>query len=215
MGPEESSIGNGFLALGAAPGVDHNYCYSYSTFNYNDSGPPMSDLTTNRRRFLVAAITFSGLAAGTLGPSMLRLSSAWAQAAGEITQSTLDAMVRMARLLYPHDAISDEVYAAVLDQVLASTAGDGSFAEVLGAAEEALNAQQSADFTELDEQAQIAAMQAIEGMGFFGAIQSAVRSKLYNHPAVWKHLGYEGPSFAKGGYLHRGSGDIDWLPEGE
>ena len=175
----------------------------------------MSDVTTNRRRFLVAAIAFSGLASGTLGPSMLRLSSAWAQAAGEITQSTLDAMVRMARLLYPHDAISDEVYSAVLDQVLASTADDGSFAEVLGAAEEALNAQQSADFTELDEQAQIAAMQAIEGMGFFGAIQSAVRSKLYNHPAVWKHLGYEGPSFAKGGYLHRGSGDIDWLPEGE
>ena len=215
MGPEESSIGNGFLALDSAPGEDRICCYSYSTLKNNDDGATMSDLTTNRRRFLVAAITFSGLAAGTLGPSMLRLSSAWAQAADEITQSTLDAMVRMARLLYPHDAISDEVYAAVLDQVLASTAGDGSFAEMLGAAEEALNAQQPADFTELDEQAQIAAMQAIEGMDLLGAIQNAVRSKLYYHPAVWEHLGYEGPSFAKGGYLHRGSGDIDWLPEGE
>ncbi len=175
----------------------------------------MNDLTTNRRRFLVAAITFSGLATCALAPSILRLSNAWAQSAGEITQSTLDAMVRMARLLYPHDAISDEVYAAVLDQVLATTAGDQSFAEVLGAAEEALNAQQSADFTELDEQAQIAALQAIEGMDFFGAIQSAVGSKLYYHPAVWEHLGYEGPSFEQGGYLHRGAGDIDWLPEGE
>jgi hypothetical protein len=26
-------------------------------------------------------------------------------------------------------------------------------------------------------------------------------------------LGYEGPSFERGGYLNRGAGDIDWLPE--
>jgi len=175
----------------------------------------MKELTNSRRRFLIAAIALSGLASIPIRPSVLRLGQAWAQSVHGISRSTSDAMVRMARLLYPHDAISDEVYAAVLDQVLASMAGDESFAEMLGTAEEALNAQQTADFTELNEQAQIAAMQAIEGMDLFGAIQSAVRSKLYNHPAVWVHLGYDGPSFAKGGYLHRGSGNIDWLPEAE
>ncbi len=76
MGPEESSIGNGFLALDSAPGEDRICCYSYSTLKNNDDGATMSDLTTNRRRFLGAAITFSGLASGTLGPSILRLSSA-------------------------------------------------------------------------------------------------------------------------------------------
>jgi hypothetical protein len=30
---------------------------------------------------------------------------------------------------------------------------------------------------------------------------------------VWDLLGYEGPSFDKGGYLHRGFNDLDWLPE--
>jgi hypothetical protein len=26
-------------------------------------------------------------------------------------------------------------------------------------------------------------------------------------------LGYEGPSFDKGGYLNRGFNDLDWLPD--
>ena len=111
----------------------------------------MKKLTTSRRRFLVASIAFSGLATGTLGPAVLRLSSAWAQSPEELDQSTRDAMVRMARLLYPHDAISDDVYAEILDEALSATAADDSFGELLRAAEYALNAQQPADFVTLDE----------------------------------------------------------------
>jgi len=37
---------------------------------------------------------------------------------------------------------------------------------------------------------------------------------LYNQHDVWTKLGYEGPSWEKGGYLERGFNDIDWLPEG-
>ena len=28
---------------------------------------------------------------------------------------------------------------------------------------------------------------------------------------VWAHIGYEGSSFERGGYLQRGFDDIDWL----
>ena len=174
----------------------------------------MKDSTTSRRRFLVASIAFSGFA-GTFGPSVLRLSQAWAQSGDQLEQSTRDAMVRMARLLYPHDAISDEVYAEVLGQALTATAGDDSFAGVLRAAEEALNAQQPGDFVALDEEAQISAMTAVEDMGFFSAIQGAVSQRLYYHRAIWALLGYEGPSYQQGGYLDRGAGEIDWLPEAE
>lgn len=175
----------------------------------------MTDLTASRRRFLVASIAFSGVASGTLGPSVLRLSKVWAQSDDELDRSTLDAMVRMARLIYPHDAISDEVYAEILDQALTATAADGSFAGMLRAAETALNAQQPADFTALEEEDQVAAMTAVEHMDFFAAIQGAVRSRLYYHPAIWALLNYEGPSYQLGGYLNRGAGVIDWLPEGE
>jgi hypothetical protein len=38
-------------------------------------------------------------------------------------------------------------------------------------------------------------------------------SGLYSQPDVWPYFGYEGPSNDKGGYLHRGFDDIDWLDE--
>lgn len=175
----------------------------------------MKQSITSRRRFLVASIAFSGLASGTLGPSVLRLSRAWAQSGANLDQGTLDAMVRVARLLYPHDAISDEVYSEVLNQALTATAADGSFAGVLRTAEDVLNAQQPADFVALGEEAQIAAMTAVEDVDFFAVIRGAVSQRLYYQPAIWALLGYEGPSYQQGGYLNRGAGEIDWLPEAE
>jgi hypothetical protein len=165
----------------------------------------------DRRRFLVAAVTFAAAAAGTFGPACLRLGRAWAQGGVGLDARTKDALVRVARLLYPHDGIADEVYAQVLDAALASTAGDGSFADTLREADGALNAQQDAPFIELDETRQLAALRAVEHRDFFSAVQSAVRIRFYNHPAVWERLGYGGPSFARGGYLNRGAGEIDWL----
>lgn len=36
---------------------------------------------------------------------------------------------------------------------------------------------------------------------------------LYDDAEAWDALGYEGESFDKGGYIHRGFNDLDWLPE--
>lgn len=168
----------------------------------------MSEPMFERRRFLVAAVAFAGL-----GLSGVRAGKAWAQTAGGQIDSTAPA-VRAARLLYPHDAIGDDVYAEVLDAALAATASDGSLAAALDAAQAALDGQQPTPFVERDEAAQIASLEAIRNEPFFAALQGAVRSRLYNHEAVWALIGYEGPSFARGGYLNRGAGVIDWLPEG-
>jgi hypothetical protein len=174
----------------------------------------MNGSITSRRRFIVAAITLSGLAGTSIGTSFLGLSRAWAQSEDR-SDGDSAAMVRMARLLYPHDAIADDVYLDVLNLAMSMTASDGSFAALLDVAVDALNASQSGDFADLDEASQIAALQSVESQPFFAAIQMNVGITFYYHPAVWALLGYEGPSFDKGGYLHRGSGDIDWLPEGK
>jgi hypothetical protein len=168
----------------------------------------------SRRRFVIGAVAFAG-AAVLLGPSTLRLIGEFARPQGALDPSTRAAMLRMARLLYPHDAISDDVYAEVLDDALTAVASDTAFADTLRMAEEALNAQQPQAFVDLDEAAQIAAMQVVERERFFAPIQEAVRSRLYNHPAVWALVGYEGPSFERGGYLNQGAGVIDWLPEAQ
>jgi hypothetical protein len=56
-------------------------------------------------------------------------------------------------------------------------------------------------------------MHEVESKGYFAAIQGAVRAGIYLNPVFWKHIGYPGSSKEYGGYLHRGAGDIDWLPE--
>jgi len=164
----------------------------------------MRDSTISRRRFLVAAITFSGVATGA---TFLRASNAWAQS-GDGPDA---AMIRLARLMFPHDGVSDDVFAEILNDALGATAADDSFAATLDAAADAL----PADFMGLDEAAQIEALTAVQGEAFFASVFAAVRIRLYDHPACWRAIGYGGPSFADGGYLHRGAGEIDWLPEAD
>lgn len=173
----------------------------------------MNDLSTSRRRFLVAAITLSGIS--SVGPSILKVAQVWAATVDSVDENTLKSMVRMARLMFPHDAISDDVYAEVLNVALSATASDGSFAGVLDAAEQALDARQTADFIDVDEASQIAALKVVEHEDFFVAIQNSVMSHLYYHPRIWELLDYEGPSYQHGGYLHRGAGEINWLPKDE
>ena len=129
----------------------------------------MNDKKTTRRRFLVASIAFSGCAFGTMGASMLRISATWAESRGNVDRETLNAMIRMARMLFPHDVLSDEIYGDVLDSALSGAATDPSFAESLNAAEKALDAARPGNWIDLDESEQLAAMHDVEGMGFFAA----------------------------------------------
>lgn len=171
----------------------------------------MDESTTTRRRFLAATIAFAGITGGTIGPAALRFGSAWAQTGVARDASTYDAIIRMARLLLPHDGLSGEVYADVFNDALTATLGD----DQLTAVGDLVNAQQSDVFMRIDEEAQLAAMRAIENQPAFADVLAAFKTYMYNHPAVWTVLGYEGPSYQNGGYLNRGAGEVDWLPEGE
>ena len=167
----------------------------------------MNDPVTTRRRFLVAAIGLFGTAAA------LPLRRTWAQGNGRLDAVDLPSIVEMARLLYPHAWLPDEVYAGVLNDALTSVATEPATRAALTAAEAALDGGKAGSFVALDRAAQIEALRAIESEPYFTTIRIAVRNRLYNLPTVWAKLGYEGPSFARGGYLNRGAGDIDWLPK--
>jgi hypothetical protein len=164
---------------------------------------------TSRRRFVVATIAYSGLLASGMGATLLRASTAWAQSA----KGHADELARMARLIYPHDSIADDVYAEVIDDILSAAADDASLMETLGDAVTALNAVQDGDWFEIDADDQIKAMKSVESEPFFAAIQGGVMARFYNHPKVWEHIKYPGSSVEFGGYVDRGFDDIDWLPE--
>ena len=163
----------------------------------------------SRRRFLVATIAYSGLISTGMGAALLRAGSAWAQSENEDS----DELARMARLLFPHDAIADNVYAEVIDDILTAAADDAGLTGMLNDAVAALNAAQGGDWFAAGADEQIAAMQSVEGEAFFAVILGNVKARFYNHPQVWEHIGYPGSSVEFGGYVDRGFNDIDWLPE--
>jgi hypothetical protein len=172
----------------------------------NWKGDPMQ---TTRRRFIVAAVTFSVIAANLPGSAWLKTSAAWAESADESN----GLLVRLARLLFPHDGMADSVYAEVIDDVLAATASDPAMTAALQSAESAFDSQRGDPWMGLDELEQIAVLQELQDEAFFAAILSTVRRHFYYNKLVWKHLDYPGSSREFGGYIHRGFNDIDWIPE--
>ena len=69
------------------------------------------------------------------------------------------------------------------------------------------------DLDGLDDDAVTAKLEAVQAEPFFRLVHSTTVVTLYDDHEVWQLLGYEGSSFEKGGYLHRGFDDLDWLPE--
>ena len=173
----------------------------------------MNKNSLTRRRFIISVITLSGATGAALDPGLFALSRAWAESPDNVDENVRRNMTRMARLLFPHDALPDEVYADVLDQTLSNMALGEKFAGQLGEANAALDKQSGGAWWDMDVTAQIKVMREIESESYFAAIQNGVRAGIYNGAAFWKHIGYLGPSKDFGGYLNRGAGDIDWLPE--
>jgi len=166
----------------------------------------MSKATTSRRRFLAAAIAFTG---ASMTSESLRLATAFAQSTGQPN----GAAIRMARLLIPHDAIGDDVYRSTLENAIAATAS--SYATLLDDTLARLDAGRPQGFMALDPADQLTALRAIESEDFFKAMLFNLKLFFYGNPGSWAVMSYEGPSWQKGGYLNRGAGEIDWLPEGE
>ncbi len=122
------------------------------------------------------------------------------------------ALLRMARLLYPHDGLDDAIYRDVLEPLLVRADGDGALAGDLRAGIEMLDAEAGGNWRSASPDSQLEALKRIEKSAFFETMRDAVQRALYEHPTVWELIGYEGPSVQYGGYLHRGFDDIDWLP---
>jgi hypothetical protein len=117
----------------------------------------------------------------------------------------------MARLICPHD-VPESVYVEVMDPILSTAATDPGLGHLLDQALSALDAAAEGDFAAADTNTQLEAMQSTASQPWFAAIQGQVLPRVYNHPVIWKHIGYPGSSVEYGGYKDRGFNDIDWLP---
>jgi hypothetical protein len=121
-------------------------------------------------------------------------------------------LVRLLRVAYPHERFPDGPYertaAAIEDAARADAGDDRALTKGLSALDRAAGG----DFLTVDDAGAEAVLRDRADEYFFRRIRSTAVVALYDDAEVWELLGYEGPSFDKGGYLHRGFDDLDWLP---
>jgi hypothetical protein len=121
-----------------------------------------------------------------------------------LSEHARETTLRVARVMFPHDALPDIAYAKV---VKALEPEAGTVEQGVAALDE------GTPFLSLDPEAQLAKLTAAEGSDYFELVRSTAVVELYDNPLVWHAFGYEGPSVHLGGYLNRGFDDLDWLPD--
>ncbi len=172
---------------------------------------PKLDLPLVRREFLKGSGVLMGtLAAGSV-LAALAPSTAWAVELKVLSKSEGEALMKMGRTLYPHDKLPDAVYALLAKDLDAAAAGDAATATMLKDGIAGLN-KATGGFAKASAARRLAAVKAIEGTPFFGAVRGKCITSLYDNDMAYKVFGYPGASFDKGGYITRGFQDLTWLP---
>lgn len=122
-------------------------------------------------------------------------------------------LFKTVRTAFPHRTFPDAPYERATDAVVAAAEADPRFLAQLVQGLADLEGQRDQPFAELDEETAGAVLRGVDGTPFLTGIVDSVVVTLYSDPEVWELLGYEGPSFDRGGYLNRGFDDLDWLPD--
>jgi hypothetical protein len=166
----------------------------------------------SRRGFLRgSAATVAAVAVGT--PTLL---ARGAEASG-LTAEESRTLVKLTRDLFPHDRLDDSFYGQAIAPLQDEATKDAATRKLLSDGVAQLNSSTAWSGKPYalvaDESARLAAIKKIEGGAFFNKVYNGTMTPLYNQPELWTEFGYEGPSSAQGGYLHRGFEDIDWLGE--
>ena len=125
-------------------------------------------------------------------------------------RQTLTAVVYAA---FPHSTFPRGPYQRAADAVAEAAGTNPRFLAQLVQGLAELDTAREVPFAELDVDAASAVLRGADGSPFLTGIVDSAVVTLYSDPEVWELLGYEGPSFDKGGYVDRGFDDLDWLPE--
>ncbi|MGO1199634.1 MAG: hypothetical protein ACTHV2_11820 [Brachybacterium sp.] len=122
-------------------------------------------------------------------------------------------LVALIRAAFPHEGVPGTAYERAAATVQGAAEENTWMRVKLNQGLDSLEALADGRFTELTAQEALPLLLRIQHTAFFGFVRQTVVVSLYEDEEVWEALGYEGPSFDKGGYIHRGFDDLDWLPD--
>jgi len=171
----------------------------------------MTKMILDRRRFLER----SGQALLVLGASGTALFTdverSWAITLEHLDAHGAETLLRMCRVLYPHDSLGDMYYAVVVEALDGEAGGDAAIASLLADGVARLDAALGVPFKALSAGSQTEVLTAMQADPFFQKVRGSAVYHFYNNPLVWRQFGYEGSSFEHGGYVWRGFQDAGWL----
>jgi hypothetical protein len=174
---------------------------------------PRTRIVLTRREFLKGTGLLTGTLAltsilGTIAPSRV-----WAAELATLSTAEGDAILKFARVLYPHKTLPDAVYALVVKDLDTDAAGNAQTAATLREGVTRLNQAADGSFANASEAVRLKIAKGIEASPFFEAVRGKCIGSLYNNDMAFAHFGYPGSSWEKGGYINRGFNDLKWLPD--
>jgi hypothetical protein len=167
------------------------------------------EIPLRRREFLKTTGVLTGLLAAGSPWSLLAPSRAWAIDLKALTSAEGQTLMAVARTISPHDKLEDAAYGMVIQAIDGEAAHDANFLKMLREGAAGLGS----EFATATEDQRVAALKKIESSAFFQTVRVKTLQVLYATPLAYAYFGYEGESFSRGGYLHRGFNDLRWLPE--
>lgn len=147
------------------------------------------------------------------GQAVICPRNAWALETVALKPETVATLIRMARDIYPHDQLADRFYAIAVKGQDTLAGQNAAHKKLLEDGVADLDKRAGAGgYRGLGwEDARVAILRDIEKTPFFQAVRGDLVVSLYNQKELWPIFGYEGESYSKGGYIHRGFDDIEWL----
>lgn len=147
------------------------------------------------------------------GSAVISPEHAWGLETSALKPETMATLIQMARDIYPHDQLADKYYAIAVKAHDEQAGKDPAHKDLIEKGVADLNARAGeGGYTGLGwEDQRVAVLRQVEATPFFQAVRGGLVVGLYNQKDVWPVFGYEGESYSKGGYIHRGFDDIEWL----
>jgi hypothetical protein len=167
-----------------------------------------------RRGFLKAGAAAAAIAIS--GTALIHGGEAWGLEVKGLQPQAMKTLIVLARDIYPHDRLADKYYAIAVkpwdEKAAADPLAKAMIENNIAALDALAKAVYGTNYAAVDwEVERVELLRKIEGSEFFEAVRSGLIGNLYNQHEIWPLFGYEGESASKGGYLHRGFNDIEWL----
>ncbi|UCG73907.1 MAG: hypothetical protein JSV45_05910 [Chromatiales bacterium] len=166
-----------------------------------------------RRRFLAQTLKTALGAKAALLLGGLPAVSAWAANHDTaVAARDLETLAVIVRGLLPHDFLTDEDYVGFAQRIDARLGTNPAFRQLITDGIASMNAASGGNWLDANDDDKVRVLETLQDEASFGQFLNAAIDTLYQDPAVYRKLGYEGSAIEFGGYLNRGFDDIDWLP---